>query len=212
MGHDLSTLAEATIAVALRTLEPQVPCAVIALGRLGGDSLSYASDLDIVFVYDGDDQRARDEGDRLAKGLLRLVNGTSPAERIFEIDTTLRPEGTQGAVARSLGAYRAYLDRWASLWERQAYLRARPVAGDDDVGIGVHGAWSTRSCGRTDCLARRSGRSAAPRPASSRNGSRPTRTPGSTSSWAAVRSPTSSGPPSSSSSATASARPGRSRP
>lgn len=134
VGHDLSTLAESTIEVALRTLDPQVPCAVIALGRLGGDSLSYASDLDIVFVYDGDDQPARDEGHRLAKGLLRLVNGTSPAERIFEIDTTLRPEGTQGAVARSLGAYRAYLDRWASLWERQAYLRARPVAGDDDVG------------------------------------------------------------------------------
>jgi [glutamine synthetase] adenylyltransferase / [glutamine synthetase]-adenylyl-L-tyrosine phosphorylase len=134
VGRDLSALAEATIETALRSIEPTIPFAVVALGRLGGASLSYASDLDVVFVYDGEGPRAFEEGDRLAKQLLRFVNGASPAERIYEIDAKLRPEGNQGPMARSLGGYEKYFERWAQVWERQAYLRARPVAGDVALG------------------------------------------------------------------------------
>ncbi len=92
----------------------------------------------MLFVHDvrgGDDERAdHDEGLRAAGGVLRFLSGTTPAHRIYEIDATLRPEGRQGALSRSLDGYRAYLDRWAETWERQALARARPVAGDHELG------------------------------------------------------------------------------
>ena len=75
-----------------------------------------------------------DEGLRVAGGVLRFLAGSTPAHRIYAIDATLRPEGRQGALARSLDGYRAYLDRWAETWERQALARARPVAGDPELG------------------------------------------------------------------------------
>jgi glutamate-ammonia-ligase adenylyltransferase len=66
--------------------------------------------------------------------VLRFVGGDTPAERIWAIDADLRPEGRSGPLARSLEGWDGYLERWVSTWERQAYLRARPVAGDADLG------------------------------------------------------------------------------
>jgi glutamate-ammonia-ligase adenylyltransferase len=133
VGRDLSALAEATIECALNDLGPEVPFAVVALGRFGGSSLTYASDLDVVFVYEGDGPTDFEHADRVAKRLLRSVRGASPAERIYELDSQLRPEGNQGTTARSVDGYRTYFERWALVWERQAYLRARHVAGDAAV-------------------------------------------------------------------------------
>lgn len=137
IGTDLTALAEATVETALAALEPGAAFSVVALGRFGGSALSYASDLDVVFVYDGEGASAFEEADRVAKALLRSVNGAAPAERIFEIDAQLRPEGNQGPMARSLDGYRRYFERWALVWERQAYLLARPVAGDPEVGAAL---------------------------------------------------------------------------
>ena len=123
-ASDLTALAEATVGAALGSVEPDLPFAIVALGRFGGTELSYASDLDVLFVHDGDAA----EGERAATALLRLLRG------VHDIDTGLRPEGRQGAIARSLDAHEAYLDRWAEVWERQALVRARPVAGDPGVG------------------------------------------------------------------------------
>jgi glutamate-ammonia-ligase adenylyltransferase len=134
VGADLTTQAEACVETALAQLDPQVPFAVVALGRLAGGELSYASDLDVLFVHDGTTPADHDEGLRVAAGVLRFLAGATPAHRIYEIDAALRPEGRQGALARSLDGYAAYLDRWAQTWERQAFTRARPVAGDADVG------------------------------------------------------------------------------
>ncbi len=134
VGRDLSTLAEATVQATLDTLDPQVPFAVLALGRLGGAELSYASDLDVIFVFDGTGADAFEEADRVATGLMRFIGGSTPAGRIYEIDASLRPEGKQGSMARSLEAYRSYWDRYALVWERQAMLRARPIAGDLALG------------------------------------------------------------------------------
>jgi glutamate-ammonia-ligase adenylyltransferase len=131
VGADLTGLAEASLEVSLRNLDPQVRFAVIALGRLGGAELGYASDLDVAFVHDGTDVQ---EAERLATGLLRFVGGDTPAEQIWAVDADLRPEGRSGPLARSLEAWDGYLARWASTWERQAYLRARPVAGDAALG------------------------------------------------------------------------------
>lgn len=131
VGGDLTRIAQATLEGALRSLDPQVPFAVVAFGRLGGAELGYASDLDLAFVHDGDDGQ---EAERVASGLLRFIGGDTPAERIWAVDADLRPEGRSGPLTRSLDAWDRYLDRWVSMWERQAYLRVRPVAGEAALG------------------------------------------------------------------------------
>jgi [glutamine synthetase] adenylyltransferase / [glutamine synthetase]-adenylyl-L-tyrosine phosphorylase len=134
VGGDITALAEASLEVALELQQPKVPVAVIALGRFGGHELSYASDLDIVVAYDGSGAAAAEEGLRVAGGLRRFLQGATPAHRLWDIDLDLRPEGKQGPIARSLDGYRAYFERWALVWERQAMLRARFVAGDPATG------------------------------------------------------------------------------
>jgi glutamate-ammonia-ligase adenylyltransferase len=136
VGRDLATLAEATLEVALAGLEPTLPFAVVAVGRFGGAELSYGSDLDVLFVFDGEGPDDLAEAERVATGLRRMVAG-SPARRIWEVDADLRPEGRQGPLARSLVGYHTYHERWALTWERQAMTRARPVAGDAALGQGL---------------------------------------------------------------------------
>lgn len=133
-ANDLTNLAEVTLQGAVAALEPTVGFAVVALGRFGGAELSYASDLDVVFVYDGRQSEDLVEAERVASGLLRLLKGATPASRIYRLDADLRPEGRQGPLARSLDSYHRYFERWAELWERQAMSRARLVAGDVEVG------------------------------------------------------------------------------
>jgi [glutamine synthetase] adenylyltransferase / [glutamine synthetase]-adenylyl-L-tyrosine phosphorylase len=134
VGSDLTALAEACVVAALTTLEPGLPFAVVALGRFAGGDLAYGSDLDLVFVYDGDSPSHQEEALRVAGGMLRFVGGDTPAQRIFPVDPNLRPEGRHGPLARSLSGYATYFDRWAQTWERQAMARARLVAGGPDVG------------------------------------------------------------------------------
>ncbi|MBA3302610.1 MAG: hypothetical protein H0U26_01910 [Acidimicrobiia bacterium] len=129
----LSELAEATLQAAVQALEPTLGFAVVALGRFGGRELSYASDLDVLFVHEGSTAADFAEAEKLATNLLRFVKGATPAERVYLLDLDLRPEGRQGPLARSLDAFRTYFDRWAEVWERAAMVRARPVAGDADV-------------------------------------------------------------------------------
>jgi glutamate-ammonia-ligase adenylyltransferase len=142
VGRDLTALGDAVIDNALAVLDPQVPFAVIAMGRYGGGELSYASDLDVLFVYDnsgGADGSGRtgaaavEEAQRVANGLRRMLTGSTPVERIWELDADLRPEGRQGPLARSVAGYVKYWDTYALVWERQAMLRARPAAGNLDL-------------------------------------------------------------------------------
>ncbi len=144
VGSDLALLTEATVETALRLLRPEIPFAVVAMGRLGGRELSYASDVDLVFVHDSEE---REEAERIAGGLVRFLHGATPAQRIVTVDIDLRPEGRQGPLARSLDSYTVYLERWADVWERQALLKARPIAGDVTVGRGFaalvqHASWT----------------------------------------------------------------------
>jgi glutamate-ammonia-ligase adenylyltransferase len=134
VGAGLTALAEACVGAGLASLDPRVPFAVVALGRFAGGELSYASDLDVLFVHEGSTPADHDEGLRLASGLLRFLAGATPAQRIYDVDADLRPEGRQGALSRSIDGYAAYYDRWALTWERQAMARARPVAGDAALG------------------------------------------------------------------------------
>ncbi|HMK11422.1 MAG TPA: hypothetical protein VK461_07560, partial [Acidimicrobiales bacterium] len=130
VGRDVSALGEASLEVALESLAPALPFAVIALGRFGGAELSYASDLDVLFVYEGPTAADFAEAEKLATALRRFVQGSTPSARLWAVDADLRPEGKQGPLARSVEGFATYFSRWALVWERQAMLRARPVAGD----------------------------------------------------------------------------------
>ncbi len=132
----LATLAEVVLETALQEVNPGVPFAVAAMGRFGGGELSYASDLDVLLIFDDTLPATGIAGAGMAaaEALLRYMHGTTPAARIWTMDTALRPEGRQGPLARSVGAYERYYERWAQLWERQALLRGRIVAGDRELG------------------------------------------------------------------------------
>ena len=133
-GAALTALAEGCLNAALTSIDPSLPFAVIGMGRLGGGELSYASDLDLLLVYEGSTPADFEAAERAAVALIRFMAGATPATRVYEVDLGLRPEGKDGPLARSLDGYRAYYERWAQTWERQALVRARPVAGDPDLG------------------------------------------------------------------------------
>ena len=115
---------------------------VIALGRLGGAENGFGSDADVMFVHHpvegADEKEAQAQANRIVNRLMQLikqpVRPAIRAERPLEVDADLRPEGKQGAMVRSLDSYRAYYERWAETWEFQALLRARPIAGSEDLG------------------------------------------------------------------------------
>ena len=130
---ELSALADACVEAALGALAPSVPFAVIGMGRLGGHELSYGSDIDVLFVYDGDGAAAYEAANRTATELVREIGATTAEGQTFRIDADLRPEGTRGVLARSLDGFRSYYQEYGLPWEFQSLLRARPVAGDPDV-------------------------------------------------------------------------------
>ena len=114
----------------------------IAMGRLGGAENGFGSDADVMFVHrpveGADEKEAQAQANRIVNRLMQLikqpVRPAIRAERPLEVDADLRPEGKQGALVRSLDSYRAYYERWAETWEFQALLRARPIAGSEDLG------------------------------------------------------------------------------
>ena len=132
-ARELSNLAEACVEAGLRALEPELPFAVIGMGRLGGHELSYASDIDVLFVYEGDRPSHFDAATRIATELVREIGATTAEGQTFRIDANLRPEGKNGPLARSLAAYASYYEEYGLPWEFQSLLRARPVAGDPEL-------------------------------------------------------------------------------
>jgi glutamate-ammonia-ligase adenylyltransferase len=133
-GAELSALAEACLEGALAYLPVDLPFTVIGLGRLGGGELSYASDIDVMFVYDGADADAFAHAEELATRIVQEIGATTAEGLTFRVDTRLRPEGGQGPLARSLTAFAAYYEQWGLTWERQALTQARFVAGDVALG------------------------------------------------------------------------------
>jgi [glutamine synthetase] adenylyltransferase / [glutamine synthetase]-adenylyl-L-tyrosine phosphorylase len=131
--RELAGLADACVEAALHALRPPLPFAVFGLGRFGGAELNYASDLDVVFVYDGEDAADFRSAEKIAEQLLRELGGITPEGQTFRIDADLRPEGKKGPLARSLSGFAAYYERWAQTWEFQSLLKARFVAGDRTV-------------------------------------------------------------------------------
>ncbi len=144
---DLAAAAlEAALAIARGNLAPgSAPCrlAVIAMGKCGARELNYASDVDVIFVAapaetrtgeDGGEAAALRTATQLAAGLIQVCSQSTPEGALFPVDPNLRPEGRSGPLVRTMASHRAYYQRWAKTWEFQALLKARPVAGDADLG------------------------------------------------------------------------------
>ncbi len=158
---ELADLAAAALEAALAIARSQLPpgsaparLAVIAMGKCGGRELNYASDVDVIFVAAAaGDPRPDSAGPgsagadsagaeaevlrtatRLAAGLVRTCSQTTAEGALFPVDPNLRPEGRDGPLVRTLASHVAYYQRWAKTWEFQALLKARPVAGDRELG------------------------------------------------------------------------------
>jgi glutamate-ammonia-ligase adenylyltransferase len=114
---------------------------VVAMGRQGGREIGYGSDADVMYVHrpfpDADPRAAQKQAMEIVTSLSGLL--TQPlkpavlAERVLQLDADLRPEGKSGPLVRSLESFAEYYRRWALVWEWQALLRARPMAGDDGL-------------------------------------------------------------------------------
>lgn len=108
--------------------------AVISYGKLGGKELGYASDLDIVFLYDDEAPESAEVYTRLAQRANTWLSSQTAAGQLFETDLRLRPNGDSGLIATSLEAFRKYQLESAWVWEHQALTRARFSAGDRAIG------------------------------------------------------------------------------
>ena len=114
--------------------QEQPQFAIIAYGKLGGRELGYASDLDLVFLYDDDHSDAGRIYARLAQRINTLVSSHTAAGRLYEVDLRLRPNGESGLLVSSIESFESYQRGHAWVWEHQALTRARFCAGDHAVG------------------------------------------------------------------------------
>jgi glutamate-ammonia-ligase adenylyltransferase len=153
VAAELSALADAALEQAVRVgsevLEGrhgrptggdrQAGFVVLGMGKLGGEELNFSSDVDLIYVY------ATDEGEfgrlsphehyvRLSQFVTRALDERTEDGMVFRVDLRLRPEGRSGAICNSLAATLRYYENFGRTWERQALLRARPVAGDQALG------------------------------------------------------------------------------
>ena len=142
LGDDLSLAADLVLQVTIETCwrlvrgrHVETPrFAVIGYGKLGGKELGYASDVDIVFLYDDPDEAAAEHYSRLAQRASSWLASRTSAGVLFETDLALRPSGGSGLLVSSVSAFRRYQLESAWTWEHQALTRARFCAGDAAIG------------------------------------------------------------------------------
>ena len=143
LADHLSALADAVLEETIRRVWPELRgrhrqeaprFAVIAYGKLGGKELGYASDLDIIFLYEDEDERAGEVYARLAQRINHWLSSNTSSGVLFETDLALRPSGASGLLVSSIAAFDRYQEESAWTWEHQALTRARCSAGDRAVG------------------------------------------------------------------------------
>lgn len=118
-------------------IAPDIGFAVIAMGKWGARELNYYSDIDLVFVHEappGTETEARAAALGIASRLISILATPTFDGPTLNVDADLRPEGTMGPLSRSLTGYAGYYERWSEAWELQALLKARPAAGDGNLG------------------------------------------------------------------------------
>ena len=153
-ARELSHLAEAGFAVALAEAEAHATArfgtprradgapsvlTVLGMGKLGGLELNAGSDVDVICIYDTDDGAAGDVSlheywTHVARRAVATLEEPTEDGFVWRVDLRLRPEGSQGPLVYSATAAERYYETWGRLWERAALLRARPIAGDPELG------------------------------------------------------------------------------
>lgn len=142
LADHLSELADKLVAETIHAIWKTLPTrhreepkfAVIAYGKLGGKELGYASDLDVIFLYDDDDQEAPGLYAKLAQRFITWMTAHTPAGILFDVDIALRPDGASGLLVSTVSSFEKYQTTSAWPWEHQALTRARYCAGDKDIG------------------------------------------------------------------------------
>ena len=142
LADHLSALADVMVEATMRETWLAMPnrhrddprFAVIAYGKLGGKELGYASDLDVIFLYDDDHADAPMLYARLAQRFITWMTTPTPAGILFDVDIALRPDGASGLMVSSLSSFERYQNESAWVWEHQALTRARFCAGDKRIG------------------------------------------------------------------------------
>lgn len=133
--RQLSHLADGLIDACLHIAAGQTRCdpagfVVLAMGKLGGSELNYSSDIDLIFLAEREAMNYVRLGEKFIENLSRVT-----AEGfLYRVDMRLRPWGRSGPLVNTYEAHLRYLERHAYTWERQALIKARPVAGDLVVG------------------------------------------------------------------------------
>jgi [glutamine synthetase] adenylyltransferase / [glutamine synthetase]-adenylyl-L-tyrosine phosphorylase len=153
VAAELADLAAAALEGALAIARARLPegapacrLAVIGMGKCGGHELNYVSDVDVLFVAEparpeaaettGPDAEAASlrTATQLASHLIKICSDHTAEGTLWPVDAALRPEGRSGPLVRTVASHVAYYERWAKTWEFQALLKARTVAGDQDLG------------------------------------------------------------------------------
>lgn len=142
LADHLSILADLLVSATVQAVWKSLPqrhretprFAVIAYGKLGGKELGYASDLDVIFLYDDEDPEAAALYARLAQRFITWMTTPTSAGIVFDIDIALRPDGASGLLVSSITAFEKYQQQSAWVWEHQALTRARFCAGDSAIG------------------------------------------------------------------------------
>ena len=131
-----SALVASTAAVEAERGELPTRMAIVLMGRVGGRESGYGSDADVMFVHEpvagADEDDAAKAATAVASGLRTMLAAPSD-DPPLEVDADLRPDGRNGPLVRTFGAYRSYYEKYSAVWEAQALLRARAVVGDADL-------------------------------------------------------------------------------
>ncbi len=134
----LSLLARRIVSASLylASNELQIPAenfCVIALGKLGGRELNYSSDIDLIFLASENQPQFQ----RLGQKLIEILSKTTAEGFLFRVDMRLRPWGRSGVLVPGIGEMLQYFARHARIWEKQAWLKSRRIAGDETVSAAV---------------------------------------------------------------------------
>lgn len=117
----------------------RIPFVVLGLGKLGGEDLNYSSDIDVAYYYGSEASAENAQSvhgffDRLAREISRAVGDPTEDGQVFRVDLRLRPEGNGGPLVNTVANALTYYEGWGDTWERGVYIKARPVAGDLELG------------------------------------------------------------------------------
>ncbi len=114
---------------------------IVGMGKLGGEEITYGSDLDIVFLYSGDGETDGKQPisnheffTHLSSKTMSALTSMTREGSVFKIDVRLRPSGSKGPLSQSITAFRTYIEDHADIWELQSLTRARVIAGDEAIG------------------------------------------------------------------------------